>query len=43
MGRIGFGEIVLVLIVIVLVFGAKRLPNIGRILGRALKEFKKES
>ncbi|MCK4262132.1 twin-arginine translocase TatA/TatE family subunit [bacterium] len=34
-------EIGLVIIVAILLFGAKRLPEIGRALGRAIKEFKK--
>ncbi len=39
---IGFWEILLVLLVILLLFGAKRLPEIARGLGRGMKEFKKE-
>ncbi len=34
-------EIGLVIIVAILLFGAKRLPEIGRALGKAIKEFKK--
>ena len=41
MGRLGFGEIVLIVLVIVLLFGAKKLPEIGRALGEAIKEFRK--
>ncbi len=38
---IGFGEILLILLLIVLLFGAKRLPDLARSLGRSLGEFKK--
>ena len=34
-------ETLVVLIVILLLFGAKRLPEIGRALGEGIKEFKK--
>lgn len=34
-------EIIVILIVILLLFGAKRLPEIGRALGEGIREFKK--
>lgn len=37
----GFGEILLVLIIILVLFGAKKVPEIGRSLGTAMREFKK--
>jgi sec-independent protein translocase protein TatA len=40
MGNIGTGEIVLLLLLALLLFGAKRLPEIGRSLGTGMKEFK---
>ena len=40
MPTIGFWELVLILLIILLVFGAAKLPEIGRALGKALKEFK---
>ncbi|MGE0268809.1 MAG: twin-arginine translocase TatA/TatE family subunit [Candidatus Omnitrophota bacterium] len=41
MGRIGAGEIIFIVLVIVLLFGVKKLPEIGQALGKAIKEFKK--
>ena len=41
MGRIGLPEIIFVFLIIVLLFGAKKLPEIGSSLGKALREFKK--
>ena len=41
MGRIGFGELVIIFLVILLLFGTKRLPEIGNALGKAIKEFKR--
>jgi sec-independent protein translocase protein TatA len=39
--KIGFGEIVIIVGIIALIFGAKRLPALGRSLGKSLREFKK--
>ena len=35
------GEILLILVVFVLLFGANKLPEIGAALGKAIREFKK--
>jgi sec-independent protein translocase protein TatA len=40
-GPIGWPEIIIILIVALLLFGAKRLPEIGKSMGKAIKEFKK--
>jgi sec-independent protein translocase protein TatA len=40
MGPIGFQELVLILIILILVFGASRLPEIGKGLGKAISNFK---
>jgi sec-independent protein translocase protein TatA len=40
MGNIGPTEIILLLLVALLLFGAKRLPEIGRSLGTGMREFK---
>ena len=39
MGRIGVGELLVVLAIVLLVVGARRLPELGRALGQALREF----
>ena len=41
MRNLGFGELVIILLVVLLLFGAKRLPDLARSLGRSLSEFKK--
>ena len=38
---LGLPEILLILLVVLLVFGAKRIPEIARALGKASLEFKK--
>lgn len=38
---LGFQEILLILLIALLLFGAKKLPDIGRSLGKAINEFKK--
>ena len=40
MGNFGIWEILLLLLVVMLVFGPKRLPEMGRSLGRGMREFK---
>jgi sec-independent protein translocase protein TatA len=39
-GSVGIWEVVLILAVLLLVFGAKRLPEIGSALGKGIREFK---
>jgi sec-independent protein translocase protein TatA len=40
MGSIGGWEIILIFLVVLLVFGAKRIPEIARGLGKGIREFK---
>ena len=41
MFRFGMGELVVILLIILLLFGASRLPEIARALGKSIKEFRK--
>ncbi|MBA3344319.1 MAG: twin-arginine translocase TatA/TatE family subunit [Gemmatimonadales bacterium] len=41
MGNIGFTEIMLICLVVLLLFGAKRLPEVGASLGKGIREFKR--
>ena len=41
MGRIGFGELVLILAVVLLFVGAKRLPELARSLGESIRAFQR--
>jgi len=40
-GNLGFSEILLILLVILLLFGAKRIPEIAGSFGKGIKEFKR--
>ena len=39
-GSLGWGEIVIIMIALLLLFGARRLPEIGQSLGKGIREFK---
>lgn len=41
MPNLGFGELVIVLLIVMLIFGAGRLPQIGEGLGRAIRNLKR--
>jgi len=41
MGRIGFWELLVILAIVLLIVGAKRLPQLARSLGEAIREFQK--
>ena len=40
-GNLGTGEIILIVLVILLLFGAKKIPELAQGLGKGMKEFKK--
>ena len=40
MGSFGSGELIVVLVIVLLVFGGSQLPKLARNLGKAQKEFK---
>jgi len=43
MGPIGFPELLIILVVALIVFGPRKLPELGRSLGKSLSEFKRAS
>jgi len=40
MGRIGLPELLIILAIVVIIFGANRLPDVGKGIGSAIKNFK---
>jgi sec-independent protein translocase protein TatA len=42
-GRIGPMELILILVIALIIFGPKKLPEIGKAVGNAIREFKKHS
>jgi sec-independent protein translocase protein TatA len=40
MGPIGLPELLIILVIIVLIFGANRLPEIGKGIGKGIRNFK---
>ena len=43
MGPFGFGEIIFLFFIALVIFGPKKLPELGKTLGKGLREFKKAS
>jgi sec-independent protein translocase protein TatA len=39
--NIGFGELLIILVVVLVLFGAKRIPELAKGLGKGISEFKK--
>ncbi|MCX7025310.1 MAG: twin-arginine translocase TatA/TatE family subunit [Spirochaetes bacterium] len=42
-GRIGPTELILILVIALVIFGPKKLPEIGKALGEALRQFRKQA
>jgi sec-independent protein translocase protein TatA len=40
MPRIGMPELIIILLIVIVIFGANRLPQLGRGIGSAIKNFK---
>jgi sec-independent protein translocase protein TatA len=40
MGRIGLPELLIILVIVVLIFGANKIPELGRGIGKGIKNFK---
>jgi sec-independent protein translocase protein TatA len=40
MGRFGLPEILIILVIVILIFGANRLPELGRGIGKGIRNFK---
>ena len=40
MGRLGLPELIVILVIVMVIFGANRLPQLGRGIGSAIKNFK---
>jgi sec-independent protein translocase protein TatA len=43
MGSLGLPELVLIVLILILIFGANRLPDIGRGIGRGIRNFRDAS
>ena len=41
MGQLGFQELLIIFVIALLVFGPKKLPELGKSLGKGLREFKR--
>lgn len=39
-GRLGIPELIIILVIIIVLFGASRLPEIGRGIGKGIRNFK---
>ncbi len=39
-GRVGFPELMIILMIVILIFGANRLPELGKSIGKGIRNFK---
>jgi len=42
-GKLGLPELLIILVIVILIFGANRLPEIGRGIGRGIRNFKEST
>ncbi|MBI4477273.1 MAG: twin-arginine translocase TatA/TatE family subunit [Acidobacteria bacterium] len=42
-GRLGLPEMLVILFIVILIFGANRLPEIGRGIGKGIRNFKEST
>ena len=40
LGRVGLPELIIILLIVILIFGANRLPELGRGVGKSIRNFK---
>jgi sec-independent protein translocase protein TatA len=43
LGNIGFSELLVILVIIIIIFGVGKLPEVGRGLGKGIREFRDAS
>ena len=41
LGPIGATELILILVIVIIIFGARKLPDLGKSIGEGIKNFKK--
>jgi sec-independent protein translocase protein TatA len=41
LGNLGFTELIVILVIVLVLFGARRVPEIGASIGKGIREFKK--
>lgn len=41
--NIGWAELIIILVIVLVIFGPKRLPEVGRSLGKGIREFRKST
>ena len=43
MGKLGIPELMIILVIVIIIFGANRLPEIGRGIGKGIRNFKEST